>query len=36
MDGGRSVDLGKDILRGGGSEMLLFTDPSMISPLKQR
>jgi hypothetical protein len=33
-DGGYSVDLDKDILRGGGAETLLFTDPSMIAPLK--
>jgi hypothetical protein len=34
MDGGCSVDMGKDILRGDGAETLLFTDPSMLAPLE--
>jgi hypothetical protein len=33
LDGGYSVDLGKDILRHDNTELLLFTDPSMIAPL---
>jgi hypothetical protein len=33
MDGGYGVDLGKDILRADGADMLLFTDPSMIARL---
>jgi hypothetical protein len=33
-DGGYSADMGKDILRAGGTELLLFTDPSMLAPLE--
>ncbi|MDR2132610.1 MAG: hypothetical protein LBP30_04605 [Clostridiales Family XIII bacterium] len=34
MEGGYSIDLGKDILRKDNTELLLFTDPSMLAPLK--
>jgi hypothetical protein len=32
-DGGYSVDMGKDILRSDGEELLLFTYPGMFAPL---
>jgi hypothetical protein len=34
-DGGYSVDMGRDILRSDGEELLLFTDPGMFPPLTQ-